>query len=72
MTLGLCMIVKDEEEVLARCLDSCADAFDEIVVADTGSSDGPKEIAKRYTDKVFDVTLRRRATPPFRARRATT
>ena len=55
MTLGLCMIVKDEEEVLARCLDSCADAFDEIVVADTGSSDGTKEIAKRYTDKVFDV-----------------
>ena len=40
MKLSLCMIVKDEEEVLSRCLSSVKDLFDEIVIADTGSSDG--------------------------------
>lgn len=49
------MIVKDEEQVLARCLDSVQDAADEIVIADTGSSDATCEIARRYTDKVFFV-----------------
>lgn len=54
MTLSVCMIVKDEEETLARCL-SCIKAFaDEIVVADTGSTDASKEIARAFTDKVFD------------------
>lgn len=53
MTLGLCMIVKDEGEVLERAL-SCARIFDETVVVDTGSRDGTREIARRFTDKVFD------------------
>ncbi|MDO4552202.1 MAG: glycosyltransferase [Bacillota bacterium] len=52
-TVSLCMIVKDEEAVLARCLESVGDAADEIVIADTGSSDATREIAARYTDKVF-------------------
>ncbi len=48
------MIVKNEEMVLARCLD-CVKAFaDEIVIVDTGSKDKTKEIASRYTDKVHD------------------
>lgn len=46
------MIVKNEEEMLARCLDSVQEA-DEIVVCDTGSEDRTIEVAKRYTDKVF-------------------
>ena len=35
--ISLCMIVKNEEKVLARCLDSVADLVDEIVIVDTGS-----------------------------------
>lgn len=47
------MIVKNEEKVLARCLDSIKDAVDEIIIADTGSTDATEEIARRYTDKVY-------------------
>lgn len=54
VTVSLCMIVKNEEQVLARCLDSVADLMDEIVIVDTGSSDQTKEIARRYTDKLYD------------------
>jgi CDP-glycerol glycerophosphotransferase (TagB/SpsB family) len=48
------MIVKNEENVLQRCLESVKDGVDEIVIVDTGSTDNTKEIAHRYTDKVFD------------------
>ena len=54
ITISLCMIVKNEEDVLARCLDSVADLVDEIVIVDTGSTDATKEIAARYTDKIYD------------------
>lgn len=54
ITISLCMIVKNEEKVLARCLDSVADLVDEIIVVDTGSTDKTKEIAARYTDKIYD------------------
>ncbi len=53
-TFSLCMIVKNEEAILARCLDSVADIMDEIIIVDTGSTDATKEIAKRYTAKVYD------------------
>lgn len=48
------MIVKDEEAVLGRCLDSVRPAVDEMIIVDTGSKDRTKEIAARYTDKVYD------------------
>lgn len=48
------MIVKDEEAVLARCLDSVKGIFDEIIIVDTGSKDKTKEIAKKYTDHIYD------------------
>lgn len=54
ITISLCMIVKNEEEVLARCLDSVACLMDEIIIVDTGSTDRTKEIAARYTDKIYD------------------
>ncbi len=53
-TFSLCMIVKNEAEVLARCLDSLADIMDEIIIVDTGSEDATKDIARRYTAKVYD------------------
>ena len=42
-TISLCMIVKNESAVLARCLDSIADLMDEIIIVDTGSTDNTKE-----------------------------
>lgn len=53
-TISLCMIVKNEENVLGRCLSSVANLMDEIVIIDTGSTDQTKEIARRYTDKIYD------------------
>ncbi len=53
-SLALCMIVKDEEACLGNCLSSVKDCFDEIIIVDTGSIDKTKEIAKKYTDKIFD------------------
>ena len=54
ITLSLCMIVKDEEDVLGRCIDSVKSIVDEIIIVDTGSVDATKDIAKSYTDKVYD------------------
>ncbi len=54
MTISCVMIVKNEERILGRCLDSIRDLMDEIIIVDTGSSDGTKEVAKKYTDKIYD------------------
>lgn len=48
-SISLCMIVRDEEEVLARCLESVKDLVEEIVVVDTGSTDRTVQIAREYT-----------------------
>ncbi len=53
-TLSVCFIVKDEEKVLERILKQVKLFADEIVVVDTGSGDKTKEIAFKFTDKVFD------------------
>ena len=54
MTISVCMIVKNEERVLARCLDSLEGLYEELIIVDTGSTDSTKEIAAKYTDKIFD------------------
>lgn len=56
ITISLCMIVKNEERILKRCLDSVKDLMDEIIIVDTGSTDRTKEIACEYTDKIYDFT----------------
>ena len=40
--ISLCMIVKNEHDTLARCLESVREAVDEIVIVDTGSTDDTK------------------------------
>jgi len=54
ITISLCMIVRDEEAVLERCLQSASGIWDELIIVDTGSADSTKEIAARYTDQVYD------------------
>ena len=53
-SISVCMIVKNEEAVLARCLDSLQGIADEIVIVDTGSTDRTKEIARLYTSRIYD------------------
>lgn len=52
--LSVCMIVKNEEAVLGRCLDSVKEIADEIIIVDTGSTDRTKEIAGQYTGSIYD------------------
>jgi tetratricopeptide (TPR) repeat protein len=54
LTLSLCMIVRDEAEMLPRCLAAVAGAVDEIVVVDTGSCDGTIEIARSFGARVIE------------------
>lgn len=52
--LSACLIVKDEEDQLGACLDSVAGVADQIVVYDTGSSDGTVELARRHGAEVIE------------------
>ena len=52
--LSLCMIVRDNQETLRKCLDSVKSLVDEIIIVDTGSTDDTKIIALEYTGKVYD------------------
>lgn len=55
--LTICMIVRDEKEVLTRCLRSVKPA-DELIVVDTGSEDNTVSIAKSFGAKVFHFQWR--------------
>lgn len=52
--ISVCIITKNEAEHLDKCLKSLSAYPFEIIVVDTGSSDNSKEVARKYTDKVFD------------------
>ena len=52
--LSVCIITKNEEKNIAHCLE-CLSPYDfEIIVADTGSSDRTRNIARQYTNHVYD------------------
>lgn len=51
--ISLCMIVRNENDTIARCLESVRPYVEEIVVVDTGSTDETAEIARKYADKVL-------------------
>lgn len=52
--ISLCIIAQNEESRLEACLQAAKNYVDEIVIVDTGSKDRTKEIALRYTDRVYD------------------
>ena len=54
-TLSLCMIVKNEQRNIVRCLSSVKAAVDEIIVVDTGSTDRTKDLAAVFGAKVHDA-----------------
>jgi glycosyltransferase involved in cell wall biosynthesis len=54
MEISLCMIVKDEEVTIKRCLNSIKNLVDEIIIVDTGSTDKTVEYAKSLGAKVYD------------------
>ncbi len=54
LTLSLCMIVRDEAEMLPRSLAAAREAVEEIVVVDTGSSDATVEIARSFGARVIE------------------
>lgn len=48
ITISLCLITKNEEDVIERCINSVKEAVDEIIIVDTGSDDRTVEKAKKY------------------------
>jgi tetratricopeptide (TPR) repeat protein len=56
--ISLCLIAKDEEQMLPGCLASVEGAVDEIVLVDTGSTDRTREIARAAGARVFEQPWR--------------
>jgi GT2 family glycosyltransferase/tetratricopeptide (TPR) repeat protein len=54
MSVSICLIVKNEESNLAACLGPVTGLVQEVVVVDTGSTDGTREVAASFGAKVFD------------------
>ena len=53
--ISLCMIVRNEQAHLARCLDSVKPMVDEMVVVDTGSEDRTADLARAFGARVFET-----------------
>lgn len=59
MLLSICMIVKNEEKYIRRCLEGLKPVLNqldsELIIADTGSTDNTFAIAQEYTKNIFHV-----------------
>lgn len=56
LPISVCIIAKNEEKNIERCLSSLAPYGFEIVLVDTGSTDRTKELAQKYTDCIYDFS----------------
>lgn len=56
MIISICLICKNEEENIEKCLVSLKNTGLELIVVDTGSTDQTKEIAEKYTHNIYDFT----------------
>lgn len=54
-SVSLCMIVKNEQRFIARCLTAAKNIADEIIVVDTGSTDKTRDLALAFGARVYDV-----------------
>lgn len=54
--LSVCIIGKNEEKNIDKCLAPLTSYDFEIVYVDTGSTDRTKELAAKYTDNIYDFT----------------
>lgn len=54
ISITLCMIVKNEQSILERCLIHTQELMNELIIVDTGRLIQPNDIAHKYTDKVYD------------------
>ena len=54
MPVSLCMIVKNEEDYIEKCIGSVNGIVDEIIIVDTGSNDRTREVAERFNAKIYD------------------
>ncbi|PWI57859.1 glycosyltransferase [Sulfoacidibacillus thermotolerans] len=54
--ISLCMIVQNEEQFIAQCLQSAVDLVDEIIIVDTGSTDRTLEICKSFGAKIYSFS----------------
>jgi glycosyltransferase involved in cell wall biosynthesis len=55
VAISLCMICRNEEHTIFRCLSHVADFVDEMVIVDTGSTDRTVERARDFTDRIFEI-----------------
>lgn len=54
LPVSVIVITYNEERNVRDCLDSVASWADEVLVIDSGSTDGTREIARLYTDKIYE------------------
>ncbi|HVL38765.1 MAG TPA: glycosyltransferase [Fimbriimonadaceae bacterium] len=55
LPITLCLIVRNDAERLRRCLTSCRNLFERVLVVDTGSTDRSREVAREQGAEVHEM-----------------
>lgn len=63
MKISCCMIVKNEDKNLPRCLESVRPYIDELAIVDTGSEDGTLDIIRKFDEDNPDIKVRLKESP---------